>query len=78
MWRGIRIIPYRPCRGRIGNKTWIRAAGGKSTKGRIYSIGNSNYVDKLIYHGSLSLSSNSQDFIELKHEVQTYKESNED
>ena len=63
---------------RIRNETWIRAVGGKSTEGRIYDIGqvtyNSTYVDKLIYHGS---SSHSQDFIELKQEVQTYKDSND-
>ena len=66
---------------RIRNETWIRAAGGKSTKGCIYDIGqvtyNSTYVDKLIHHGSSSLPFDSHDFIELKQEVQTYKESND-
>jgi len=63
------------------NKTWIRATRGKSTKGRIYDISqhtySSNYVDKLIYYGSSSMTYDSQDFVQLKQEVQTYKESNE-
>ena len=66
---------------RIRNETWIRAAGGKFAKGHIYSIGqltySSNYVDKLIYHGSSSLTFDSQDFVELKQQVQTYKEFSE-
>ena len=66
---------------RIRNQTWITIVGGKSNKGHIYGIGqlthNNNYVDKLIYHGSSSLNSDLEDFIQLKQQVKTYKESNE-
>ena len=54
---GIRIIPIDLAEEeRIRNETWIRAAGGKSTKGNI----------RIIFHESSSPPSDSQDFIELK------------